>query len=74
MCDTCGKYYHSLKNRLRREQEKKKMKRNKNKEGCNGGWITKPRIKLPPNKTIPDQKKKQSKGKCREKVIQREEE
>jgi len=48
------------------------MKNNKNKEGCNGGWITKPRVKIPPNKTIPDQKKKQSKERCRKKVIQEE--
>ena len=40
------------------------MKNNKNKEGCNGGWQHEnqlPRIKQPPNKPIPDQKKKQSK-------------
>jgi len=48
------------------------MKNNKNKEECNGGWITKPRVKIPPNKKHQDLKKKQSKERCRKKVIQEE--
>jgi len=44
------------------------MKSNKNKEGCNGGWITKPRVKIPPNKKHQDQKKKQSKERCRKPI------
>jgi len=49
------------------------MKKKKN--NCNGGWTYEnkiPRTKLPPNKTIPDQKKKKDKEKGREKVIQEE--
>ena len=45
------------------------MKKKKN--DCNGGWDYGdkiPRTKLPPNKTIPDQKKKENKNKCRKAI------
>ena len=50
--------------------------KNKKKNNCNGGWDygnKTPRAKLPPNKTIPDQKKKNNKEKGRERIEQYQE-